>query len=455
LFYTLAYLLPIRRSNEKEKTKQYFIIITEVRKFMSINSSYYYYNQISNLLSSFGASPAKGFSQQVITSVVENIQNMSSEQIFTSKSALALKQLYNNISDLAYQGQKLTTGISDSVFNDRTATSSDTNVLMATAYDALSSDTGATEAIYQISVTQLALSQENTGNELNGSNASVVNIGTNTFSISIEGQVHEISIEVEAGDTNTDVLQKLSTAMNNANIAVTANVTSGSNIGTQQIIIKSDNTGISNDFLISDVSGNVITVTGANLITTSAQDASYKVDDTSYTSRSNTVYLDNGMVTVNLLGVGDVNLTVAPDANEVDNTITNFISELNSSIDFLQNNSDYINDDVLETINSFISDHKSELESFGIQENSDGILEIDQDKLSLALNQNLGDIKNAFSSINGLSTQINNYSSRIKSSPISDYSKESLNSIFTKNFYNDLRNLNQNFTQGMIFDTFI
>ncbi|MCH8905146.1 MAG: flagellar filament capping protein FliD [Bacteroidetes bacterium] len=422
---------------------------------MNITSAYYYYNQISNLLSTFAVSPAKGFSQQVITSVIGNIQNMSSEQIFKSESALALKRLYNNISDLAYKGKKLTTGISDSVFNDRTATSSDTNVLIATAYDALSSDTGATEALYQISVTQLALSQENTGNELNGTNASVVNIGTNTFSISIEGQVHEISIEVVAGDTNKDVLQKLSTAINDANIAVTANVTSGRSIGTQQIIIKSDNTGISNDFLISDVSGNAITVTGANIITTSAQDASYKVDETSYTSGSNTVYLDNGMVTVNLLGVGDVDLTVAPDVNEVGNTITNFISELNSSIDFLQNNSDYINGDVLETINSFISDHKNELASFGIEVNSDGILEIDQDKLSLALNQNLGDIKNAFSGIDGLSIQINNYSSRIKSSPISDYSKESLNSIFAKDFYNNLRNLNQNFTQGMLFDTFI
>ena len=422
---------------------------------MNITSAYYYYNQISNLLSTFAVSPAKGFSQQVITSVIGNIQNMSSEQIFKSESALALKRLYNNISDLAYKGKKLTTGISDSVFNDRTATSSDTNVLIATAYDALSSDTGATEALYQISVTQLALSQENTGNELNGTNASVVNIGTNTFSISIEGQVHEISIEVVAGDTNKDVLQKLSTAINDANIAVTANVTSGSSIGTQQIIIKSDNTGISNDFLISDVSGNAITVTGANIITTSAQDASYKVDETSYTSGSNTVYLDNGMVTVNLLGVGDVDLTVAPDVNEVGNTITNFISELNSSIDFLQNNSDYINGDVLETINSFISDHKNELASFGIEVNSDGILKIDQDKLSLALNQNLGDIKNAFSGIDGLSIQINNYSSRIKSSPISDYSKESLNSIFAKDFYNNLRNLNQNFTQGMLFDTFI
>ena len=422
---------------------------------MNITSAYYYYNQISNLLSTFAVSPAKGFSQQVITSVIGNIQNMSSEQIFKSESALALKRLYNNISDLAYKGKKLTTGISDSVFNDRTATSSDTNVLIATAYDALSSDTGATEALYQISVTQLALSQENTGNELNGTNASVVNIGTNTFSISIEGQVHEISIEVVAGDTNKDVLQKLSTAINDANIAVTENVTSGSSIGTQQIIIKSDNTGISNDFLISDVSGNAITVTGANIITTSAQDASYKVDETSYTSGSNTVYLDNGMVTVNLLGVGDVDLTVAPDVNEVGNTITNFISELNSSIDFLQNNSDYINGDVLETINSFISDHKNELASFGIEVNSDGILKIDQDKLSLALNQNLGDIKNAFSGIDGLSIQINNYSSRIKSSPISDYSKESLNSIFAKDFYNNLRNLNQNFTQGMLFDTFI
>ena len=72
---------------------------------MNITSAYYYYNQISNLLSTFAVSPAKGFSQQVITSVIGNIQNMSSEQIFKSESALALKRLYNNISDLAYKGK--------------------------------------------------------------------------------------------------------------------------------------------------------------------------------------------------------------------------------------------------------------------------------------------------------------------------------------------------------------
>ena len=422
---------------------------------MNITGSYYYYNQISNLLSVLGVSRSEGFSQQVFTSAIGNTQNKIAEQLFTFGSAQAVKQLDNNISNVANQGQKLTVDASNSVFNDRSAASSDTNVLTATAYDALSADTGASEATYHISVTQLALSQQNTSNELNKTDASAVNIGSNTFNITINGQDHELSIVVAQGGTNADVLQRLTTAINDANIAITAKVTSGSSASTQQIIIKSDNTGTANAFSISDVSGNAITATGADNITASAQDAAYAVDGTNFTSGYNTVYLDNGMVTVNLVGVGDAELTIVPDANEVDSAITNFISELNFFIGFLQDNNDYLKDEVLETINSYISDHKSEFESFGITKNNDGILVIDQDKLSEAVSQNLEGIKNAFSGIYGLSIQINNYSSRIKSSPISDYSKEWEKSNFSSLFYSDLRNFNQSLIQGILLDTFV
>ena len=424
-------------------------------EIMNIAGSYFYNNQISNLISTIGVKPSTGFSEQVIISAVASIQNKISNQIFSAESAQVLGNFYNNVVDLANQAQKLTLAASNSVFNDRTAKSSDTNILTATAYDALSSVTGASESTYQISITQLALSQENEGNDLNETDTSVVPIGTNIFNISIDGNDFELSIDVTAGDTNADVLEKMTMAINDANLGITANVTSGSSANTKKITIASNSTGAVNGFSISDVSGSAVTAMGADIITTIAQDSAYVVDGMEYSSESNTVYLDNSMVTVNLLGVGDVDLTIAPDADTVDNAISNFVSELNSSIDFLQNNGDYINDDVLETINSFISDHKSELESFGIQKNSDGKLEIDQEKLSEAIAQNFGGIKDTFAGVNGFSIQIDNLSNRIKSSPASDYSKEFESSDYSKLFYSNLQNVNQNSIQGMLLDILI
>ena len=107
----------------------------------------------------------------------------------SEESNAALTELYDKISDLATKAQTLTLSDINSVFNDRTAKSSDVNVLTATAFDAFSQESGATEAAYAITVTQLAQAQENIGFELNAADISVVNEGTNTFNININGDI--------------------------------------------------------------------------------------------------------------------------------------------------------------------------------------------------------------------------------------------------------------------------
>jgi uncharacterized protein YrrD len=127
---------------------------------------------------------------EVFSASVGNLQQKISDQIFSEESNAALAQLYDKVSDLATKAQKLTLTDMNSVFNDRTAQSSDVNVLTATAFDAFSQESGATEATYAITVTQLAQAQENIGTELTGADVSTVNEGTNTFNINIDGQDH-------------------------------------------------------------------------------------------------------------------------------------------------------------------------------------------------------------------------------------------------------------------------
>ncbi len=284
---------------------------------MQITGSYNNYLILSNLLAPLGVKNSGNLIMGVFTSSMNNLTNKIDNQIFAKESAAAINQLGNMVSGLSSKAKKLTLTDMHSVFNDRSAISSDSNVLTASAYDALSPDIGAEEATYNISVAQIAQNQENIGLELNKTDASGVNLGTNTYNISVNGQDYELSIEVMDGDTNEAVLQKMATAVNEAGIGVTAKVVAGSGTETQQLVISSDNTGLAAAFSVSDISGNAIAATAVEIVSSEAQDAQYTIDGTGYTSGSNTISLDDGMVTVNLKGVGESTLEIAPDANTV------------------------------------------------------------------------------------------------------------------------------------------
>ena len=424
---------------------------------MQITGSYNNYLTMTNLLAPLGVRGSGDLVMQVFTSALGNLQNKVDQQIFSEESEAALKQLYNDVSDLASKAKELTLTDFSSVFNDRTAISSAPTVLTATAIDAFSPDSGATEATYNISVAQLAQAQENTGLELNAAGSSVVDLGTNTFNININGQDHELSVEVVEGDTNEDVLEKMVQFINEANIGVTAEATYGIQEGTKRLAITSDETGAASAFTISDVSGNAVTATGADSVSTTAQNATYEVDGTNYTSGSNTIYLDEGLLTVNLQGVGESSLTVAPDEEKVKNAITGLVSEVNSFINLLQTNSDYIEDEVLSSINSFINDHKGELESFGIIQAEDGALEVDTDKLTTAVAQNMAEIKETFGGFDGLAVQVNNYASRIATDSPLNYAKEAENISleFADYLYGASAGMLQNLLQGMLLNSYI
>lgn len=91
------------------------------------------------------------------------------------------------------------------------------------------------------------------------------------------------------------------------------------------------------------------------------------------------------------------------------------------------NNSDYIEEDVLSSVNSFISDHRMALESFGITRGDDGKLEIDSDALATAVSENLSGVKDAFGGFDGLAVRVHNYASHISTDSPLNYAKEAEN----------------------------
>ena len=424
---------------------------------MQITGSYFNYQNITNLLAPLGVKGSGNLVMEVFSASVDNLQHKINDQIFSEESSAALTQLYDKVSDLSEKAKKLTLTDIDSVFNDRTAQSSNAEVLTATAFDAFSQESGATEAAYAIRVDQLAQVQENIGSELVGSDVSVVNEGTNTFNININGQDNEISIEVLAGDTNEGVLQKIETAINETEIGVNAQITIDDEAGTQQLTLKGNNTGVDNAFSISDITGNAVSMIGLGTATTEAQNAAYTVDGNDFTSWANNIYLDGGLVEVDLKGEGEATLTVAPDANGVKDAISAFISEINDFLDFLEQNKDYIKADVLSSIQSFVADHKNELETLGISEGDDGRIDIDEIQLSETVSQNLSEVKEIFGGLDGLSVQVNNYTSRVTTESPLNYAKEAeqLSPDFTDYIYGSSVNMLTQILQGTLLDDFI
>jgi len=386
---------------------------------MQITGSYNNYITMTNLLSPLGVGSSSQLVMQVFTSAIGKLQDKIDQKLFSEESTSAINQLYSNVSDIANKAKTLTLTDYNSVFNDRTAASM--------------------------------------GSELNWTDASAVNQGVNTFNLNINGQDHEINVEVIEGDTNTDVQQKILQAINDADAGVTAEVVEGSVEGTDKLVITSDNTGAENAFTINDVSGNAVAATGLNNISTEGRDTLYEVDGNAYSSAANSISLDEGMVTVNLRGEGDATLTVRPDQEQVEDAITGFVSEVNSFIDFLDKNSSYIDDKVLSSMNSFMTGKKTSLASLGITEGDDGRLEIDNEQLTAAVSQSPAQVKETFGGFDGLAMQVNNLVSVITAGSPLDYAKEAedMSMEFADYVYNSSANMLSNIIQGSLLNTYV
>jgi flagellar hook-associated protein 2 len=167
--------------------------------------------------------------------------------------------------------------------------------------------------------------------------------------------------------------------------------------------------------------------------------------------------LDDGLVTGNLHGVGESTLTVAPDAEKVQNAISDFVSELNSFIGFLEENEDYVKDEVLVSINGFVSAHKSALESLGITGGDDEALEVDTERLGEAVRQNLSTIKETFGGLDGLAVNLDSYASLMATDSPLSYAKEATNMPmeFTDYLYGASARMLQYMLQGSLLDNYV
>ncbi|MBI9075476.1 MAG: flagellar filament capping protein FliD [Desulfatibacillum sp.] len=419
---------------------------------MNITGTYSNYLTMSSLLAPLGSTNSGAAISNLFSSVMTQLQDQLEQVAFSQESSKALSSLYIGTADLAAKAGVLTLGDYGSVFFDRTAASSDANVLTAQARNAYSTESGAAIEEYAITVENLASGQKNTGTELANAEATAVDQGIDRFKLIIEDTEYLLEVKVDTGETNYKVLGKIAEAINANGLGVTAQVTSGNTAGTSALQITADQTGSAGAFLLADVTGNAIAATGANTATLEARDSAYTVNGEAFTSSYNNVYLDGGKVAVGLYGTGEATLSVGPDTNKAAGAAQAFVNELNVFMEYLKNNENYIQGSILNSLTSFIGDKSRELQAYGITQDGNGYLQMDVSALNQGAAKNLEGLQDLFAGVDGLAARTATLTSQISSNLPLTYAKEASSLIESDLFGMGTYNSSSFIMQSLLLD---
>lgn len=313
------------------------------------------------------------------------------------------------------------------VFSTRSATSSDSTVLTASA------NAKAVPGTYSISVDQLATAQQLSSKAFAGGSSTVV--GSGTLTISLGSKSFDVNIDSDHASI-AGIRDAINSATDNAGVRATlVQGTDGSHL-----VLSSSVTGAENAISVAQKSGD----SGLAQLTYSAsaksnyteikaaQDAIVHVANVTVTSATNTVdkAIDGVTLTLNHVTEEDddpVTLTVGYDKGSVSSRISNFVTAYNALEKQIANLRSYdsatqkagpmlgdslltgIENELRSSISTGVAGQASgfqTLSSIGITTQSDGTLAIDDAKLQKALANNFDAVGNLFGSENGVAARM-------------------------------------------------
>ncbi len=380
-----------------------------------------------------------------------------------SEMKMKLNSFFNQVKDMSVDGA------STNLIGYKVS-SSNTNVVSATASsaDALGS--------YSLSVSSLAKSDSLISGAIERDSNSIVDTagaGTHLFSVSINGQEKEISVNLSEGEANNSVLTKISTAVNGLGLKLKASVIAVTST-TSRLVLNSTETGSTNaislyetgEGLLSSIglSQSVLnsrTVTSGNAggylyNQVSELDARFKLNGIDIVRSSNMVNDVISGLTFELKSVQSENelpitLSVMRDTEKLKLKIQKFIEEYNSVIKFikaktavdgstgvrqiLSGDSVFINLrlKLRTTVEGFVTNLNPEnpgsLSQIGITAAKDGTLSISNSSaLDEALTNNPNKVTDLFNSSNGIAVRLKDLLQNfISSGGVVDKSNDGIN----------------------------
>lgn len=295
-----------------------------------------------------------------------------------------IKKYNSAMSDLLQSSNSLKSSNASSVLNDKTAVSSDAEVLTANkkySWDK-SQDT------YNVNVQQLATAQTNTSNQVKSSDLAVsdanfsINTGNGTINVGVSAQ----TVDGEQ-KTNKQLFSDIAKQINsNKEAGVTASVVEKD--GKSSLQITGAKTGESNSFTVQ---GDLSSAAGMDTVSKTAQNAIYTVKQNNgvekqLTSESNNVSVGNGKIDVSLKQTGSADIAMGVDNNKVVSAVEDLVKKYNSSLKVLNDNVER-GTGVERQLGNMLHGPASEekLNMVGISTKKDGTLELDKAKLTESL----------------------------------------------------------------------
>ncbi|WP_313309677.1 flagellar filament capping protein FliD [Stutzerimonas nitrititolerans] len=316
------------------------------------------------------------------------------------------------------------------LFENRSAKSSNTDLLTATASKTAQSGT------YSVKVEQLATGSKTATKALEGGFTTSA-AGTLTVKV---GSGEDINVEIEEGASLTQVKDALNAALKDS--GVSANLLTDPSTGKTRLVMSSSNTGEGKDVSITASAGlEAFTIDTANKATAEeggwleqAQNAKFTIDGLALESATNKVEGAIPDVTLDLVAADkdkSITVTVAQDQEGVTANIKKFVDAYNNLIkttnsltkvtkvgeDGTPLTGGLVGDSSVRSILSGIqnelisaggSDGVRLLSDLGITTQKDGTLGIDDKKLKTALENNFDAVGSFFTGDTGLMSRLNN-----------------------------------------------
>ena len=342
----------------------------------------------------------------------------------TQHYAVSLKEnareLHNAIAQLGGLEQ-------DSMFRKKSAYSTDTEVAEA-AYigsDALTS----TSLEFDLEVKELATPQENLGHFLPDL-ATTLSPATYSFDISINDMNYEFQFNINEGDTNRQIMDRLSRLINNADIGIQANVAESDS--RYALRLTSDATGVPANkayhFRVSDdhtsKASGVVGNMGLNYISHPAGNACFLINGEERSSSSNHFTVGK-LFDVQIKAVSPedkpVHIGLKTDTESITDNINQLISSYNS---FIRSAASYLETQsrsrqLVREFSSIASHYGTSLENMGMHLQDDGILSVNDEKLQQAA-ASAGNDLSSFSVLKDFSSSLLRKSDQVSLNPM-DY----------------------------------
>ncbi|WP_028242357.1 hypothetical protein [Pseudobutyrivibrio ruminis] len=275
---------------------------------------------------------------------------------------------------------------------------------------------------FTIEVDSLATPQVNTGNFLLSDGHDFAE-GQYSFDLDIKNHSYEFQFNVNKGETNLNVQNKIVRLLNTSDVGLSASLISEDKTGSKAIQVVSKSTGHESDEnllfgISSTISWRELNTLGINRVTQQPANSSFKLNGTEHQSLSNTFTVNKIYeLVLKAPSDGEVNIGLMNDTEALSNGINQLLDSYNGMIDIgLKYNGAHQNRTLFNEISSIARNQAEVLEAVGITADSLGHLSLDRDTLAESINN--GDSRSAFDTLNELKNSIGKAASKASINPM-------------------------------------